>query len=291
MSAPALTVKPAEAPIPAPVAITRPRRSIGLWTCVGLGAALLALNLYGELYSLRRPELAADTHLRFGDDLKLSYAETSQQLRRLKNEADSDYMLRANHVIQDGIAHVDWERSDTEHYHLRVPIWENYILFALSYIRPGDYRRYHFRDAGRTLERGVGVCGDAANVLSQVLEREGIETRIVALPGHVILEADPSDQPGQTWMLDPDFGVATPHTVVELKDRPQLLTEAYRQAGYPQRDLDTLTRLFSKQADVYDNAFAFSPNLTRAESAAYFLKWAIPAGLLLLPGLIWRRRG
>jgi hypothetical protein len=279
-----------EAP-PAPAAASKPYRKRWLLSAsLGAGLLLLTLNLYGELFSLRRPELASDAHLRFGDDLKLSYAQASQQLRRQRGELDTDYMLRVNRVVQDSLAHVDWERPDADRYYLRVPIWENYVLYTLSYVRPSDYRRYHFRDAGRTLERGVGVCGDAANVLSQVLEREGIETRIVALPGHVILEAEPRDQPTGAWMLDPDFGVATPYSVSELQHRPQLLTEAYRQAGYPQHDLDTLVELFSRDADVYDNAFEFSPKLTRAESAAYILKWAIPAGLILLPGVAWWRR-
>jgi hypothetical protein len=289
MSAPAVAADPAELPAPYSLPVVKPRWRWLVVVCLGVGTALFAINLCGELLSLRHPELATDEHLRFGDDLKLSYAETFQQLRRLPNESDTDYMLRINRVVQDGIAHVDWERPDADRYNLRVPLWENFVLHALSYVRPGDYQRYHFRNASRTLERGVGVCGDAANVLSQILEREGIETRIVALPGHVIIEAEPRDQP-TAWMLDPDFGVATPHTVEQLRDDPKLLAAAYRDAGYPQGDLDTLTKLFARRADVYDNSFAFSPNLTRAESAAYVLKWVIPTALLLIPALVWWRR-
>jgi hypothetical protein len=286
----ATTMDSTKVALAAPAARAKGRTLWLLWPCLGVGAALLALNLYGKLYSLRHPGLATDTHLRFSDDLKLTFAQTRQQLRRRQNEPDTDYMLRANRVIQDGLAHIDWDGPYAERYYQRVPVWENYVLYTLSYVRPRDYRRYHFRYAHRTLERGIGVCGDAANVLSQVLEREGIETRIIALPGHVIIEAEPRDQPAGAWMLDPDFGVSAPYTVEQLKERPELLTEAYREAGYPQHDLDTLVELFARESDVYDNAFAFSPNLTRAEGAAYILKWAIPAGLLLVPSWVWWRR-
>jgi hypothetical protein len=39
------------------------------------------------------------------------------------------------------------------------------------------------------MERGIDICGDASMIMSQILERNGIESKIVTFPGHVVVAA------------------------------------------------------------------------------------------------------
>lgn len=253
------------------------------------GGLLLALNLYGLTRSLRRDDLQTETVMRFPNDLQLSLVETRAQLQRLPDESKSAFGLRATTVVQQGIAHIVWDSPLVEKYHLRVPPWENYLLYAASFVRPAEFQRYHFTNAERTIQRGVGICGDAACVLSTVLEREAIESRILAFPGHVVVEANLGSETPQWWILDPDFGVTVPGDLKTIYRDPELVIAAYAQAGYSEKEIQDLREIFSKPGKRFASAFDFSPKRACFEEATYVMKWALPLSLVALP-LCLRRR-
>ncbi len=285
---PAARVQPSTTSL-APFAVVRGAsawRPRIVWMLAVIGALLLALNVYGLTRSLRRDDLRAEKVVRFPNDLLLSLEETRAQLQRRPGESKSAFGLRATSVVQRGIAHIVWDSAAVEKYHLRVPPWENYLLFALSYVRPAEFQRYHFTNAGRTIERGVGVCGDAACVLSTVLEREAIESRVVAFPGHVVVEARLGEDSPQWWLLDPDFGVAVPGDLKALRRNPRPVIAAYAQAGYSEAEIKDLRHVYSQPAQRFASAFDFSPKRACFEEATYVLKWALPLTLLALPLLL-----
>lgn len=247
-----------------------------------VGALLLALNLYGLTCTLRRDDLQAETDVRFPNDLQLSLEETRAQLRRLPGESNEEFGLRATTVVQRGISHIVWDSPSAEKHRLRVPVWENYLLYAASYLRPAEFQRYHFTNAERTIERGVGICGDAACVLSTMLERQGIESRILAFPGHVVVEANLGTDEPRWWILDPDFGIAVPGDLKAIRRDNQALIAAYAQAGYGDADLSDLRNIYSKPGMRFASAFDFSPKRAYFEEAMYLLKWALPLSLLAL---------
>ena len=241
------------------------------------------------MLSLRLPELKQESQLRFPQDLRLELAETEEQLARRQNESQRDFALRLNKVVQQGIAHIDWDNPAMEKYHLRVPPWENYLLYAMSFVRPADYRKYHFSDPHLTVERGVGICGDAACVMSSLLEQEGIETRILAFPGHVIVEAQLGEATQETWLLDADFGVALPLTLAALQSPDRSFAGYYAAAGHDDAEIEVLANIYSKPPEVFADTFAFSPKRAIFEQTSYVLIWVLPA-LLLLAGVLGLRR-
>lgn len=257
--------------------VWRPRIA---WALGIAGALLLLLNLYGLTRSLRRDDLRAERTVRFPNDLQLSLEETRAQLRRLPGESKSDFGLRATTVVQRGIAHIVWDSPLVEKYHLRVPPWENYLLYAASFVRPQEFQRYHFRNSERTIERGVGICGDSACVLSTVLEREAIESRVLAFPGHVVVEANLGAETPQWWILDPDFGVAVPGDLKTLRRDPQRVIDVYAQAGYSKDELNDLRSIYRQPGRRFASAFDFSPKRAYFEEAMYVLKWALPLALM-----------
>jgi hypothetical protein len=50
-----------------------------------------------------------------------------------------------------------------------------------------EYERYHFSNPYNSIERGIGICGDASILMSQMLEKNGIEADILTFPGHVVV--------------------------------------------------------------------------------------------------------
>jgi predicted nucleic acid-binding protein len=247
-----------------------------------VGGLLLALNLYGLTRSLRRDDLQSETVLRFPNDLQLSFAETRAQLRRMPGESNVAYGLRATTVVQRGISHIVWDSPAVEKYHLRVPVWENYLLYIASYIRPKEFQRYHFTNPDRTIERGVGICGDAACVLSTALERERIESRILAFPGHVVVEANFGTDEPEWWILDADFGVAVRGDLKTIRRDLGRVLAAYEQAGYGAEDINDLRAIYSQPGARFASAFDFSPKRACLEETLYVLKWALPLALLAL---------
>ncbi len=269
----------------APSAVTRSASGWRLRIAGALGIVgllLLALNLYGLTRSLRRDDLQAETVVRFPNDLQLSLEEMRAQLRRLPGESKSEFGLRATTVVQRGISHVVWDSPAVQKHYLRVPLWENYLLYAASYLRPAEFQRYHFTNAERTIKRGVGICGDAACVLSTVLEREAIESRILVFPGHVVVEANLGADAPQWWILDPDFGIAVPGDLKTIRRDTQQVIAVYAEAGYGAEELSDLRDIYSKPGKRFASAFDFSPKRACFEEAMYVLKWALPLTFVAL---------
>ena len=63
------------------------------------------------------------------------------------------------------IAHY-WRDEGINKYYLRIPFWENYLLYIASYIDPEEYLKYEFYDYRRAIERGVGLCSQQAIIVS-----------------------------------------------------------------------------------------------------------------------------
>ncbi len=253
------------------------------------GCALLGLNIYGQTRTLRHPELFREQRLRFRGDISLTYEQVLEQLRRQTEESPHEFALRINKVVQQGLAHVDWESPEMEMY-LLVPPEENYLLYLMRFVRPADYRKYHFSNPDLIVERGCGICGDAACVMSSLLEREGIETQIAAFPGHVVVLAKLGDKQDKDWMLDPDFGVAIPLSVEQLQSPERPFEPYYAAEDYSPAEVAALAGIYQQTPKLFDSAFAFSPKHAMFESASYVLIWVLPATLVLIGTLGLRRR-
>lgn len=244
--------------------------------------ALFSLNIYGVFFkSLRSANAYKAEHLRFrrkAADLEEFYSK----IKRFPGESDKEFAVRLNEAITTGLVHIDWEIEDVDRYHLRVPPWENYILFILGHI-PGsrDFKKYHFCDYKKTMERGVSSCIDAATVLSGILGENGIKTRIIAFPAHIIVEVN-VDKDGVWWSFDPDFGAVLPYSVETILKDPKIIREYYISTGHPVNQVDYLEKAFSVQPRVFSNRFTFGPKKAIFEYATYAMIWIIPVVLVIL---------
>ncbi|MCX5680469.1 MAG: hypothetical protein NTZ95_07515 [Candidatus Omnitrophica bacterium] len=259
-----------------------------LFLIIAIG--LFSLNISGIFFkSLRNPEIYSEKSLRFPNDITLNLEEFKRGTIRLPNESNEEFAIRLNRVVQKGLAHIDWKKCDIDKYFLRIPPWENYILFILNY-SPYDnvFKRYHFCNYNKTIERGIGNCGDAAIVLSCLLENNGIKSKIAAYPGHVIIEVKIDKKNDIWWIFDPDFGVILPYSIKELTKNPVLAGRYYYSAGYSKDDTMFMEKVFAASPKIFSNYFTFSPKRTIFEYISYLMIWLIPLGLVILSLTIFK---
>ena len=251
------------------------------------GLFLSFTNLYGLNRDIRPVIHQAD--LRFQNDVKLTYEQALERLKKADDEDESSYNQRATITIADTLAHIQWnEEFDVTRYHQLIPFWENYILYLIGVLTPiPEYQKYHFADYRRSLERGIGICGDASMIMSQVLEKQSIDNQIVSFPGHVVVAAKQSN--GAEEMYDADFGVHVPHSIAEINASPSLVRPFYLAQGFSVREVNTLVRSYGKKFERWNGTRHFITNKYYFEYFSYWAKWLFPLLCLILGGFLLKK--
>lgn len=257
-----------------------------------LGLVLLSLNLYGLTQPLRKPGLGVTDQelLRFIPDQVWDYETSLSAINSLAGtESDVPLPEQANDVVHQSLVHVKWTDVDPVAYRQLVPPWENVYLWAVGrFSGLPQFERYHYADYRRSIERGIGICGDASIVLSSVLDRYSVESDIISFRGHVIVEYENPE--GEKLLLDPDFGVVINRSLNELKANPELVRPLYLEAGYPRQEVDDLVSIYSGDLAIFDDTYGFMAKRYIFEKVTYVLKWVLPP-LLILPAIVlWFRR-
>lgn len=258
---------------------------IGLVT----GIILLCINISGLFMTMRNPAIfSEENNLRNRiNDISIGYPEIKGLLKRKPGESNVDFAVRINKTVNDGFIHY-WKDAGIKKYHLRVPVWENYLLFAASYIDPKEYRKYEFSNYKKNLERGAGLCSTHSIVVKGVLKDNGIKAELLDVGGrHVVVRAELNDT--ATYLLDPDYGIVVPHDTAAVTANPELVRESYKNmAGlyYPDAadpyTTDFMVTIFGDKKHVYsvDNWF---------ENFSYAAIWILPL-LLIMPFLFQRKK-
>lgn len=252
-----------------------------LVTCFLIGITLTCINIYG-LFQEIQPQTYLDDELRFGkDDISLTYKEAVKQIQRNNDESIKKYANRVNNVIAKRLAHIHWLRYNNTRFNQLVPIWENYFLYFMGKVSGiPEYKRYHFTNYKRSLNRGIGICGDASMVMSQVLDKEGISNSIVAFQDHVVTSVNFTNEESQVY--DPDFGVIIPYSINEIQKDPSIISEYYQKQGYSEEEINVLKDTYGKNKAYFNGVSHFVTNKYYFEKISYFLKWPLPIFLIFL---------
>lgn len=247
-----------------------------------VGIILLFINIFGLFKTMRNPEVyTLENTLRNRlNDVTIEYPEIKAMLKRMPDENNIDFAVRVNKVVNDGFAHY-WKAEGIEKYHLRVPIWENHMLYAASYLNPKRYERYEFSNYKKNLERGVGLCSTHSTVVKGILLENGIKAELLDVGGrHVVVRAEFDDN--TAYMLDPDYGIVVPHDTAAITANPELAREPYENMAdlyyadaVDPYTTDLLVKIYGDHKHVYsvDNWF---------EGFSYWAIWILPL-LLMLP--------
>ncbi len=203
-----------------------------LWTCLAaavLALALFGLNLYSQGQALRSPLVAQDP-ANFSRERIVAPAEAWARLAALDIADRRTFALRPGEIIGQSMKHLryggeDFEGRSDGAYHLTVPVWENYFLYLLRFLKPDTYKSYELSGYRRALARGIGQCGQQAMTVIGFQADHGFATGFIQLTGHVVATAEVA--PGEWYVLDPDYGVSIPHSLGELENDRTLVERYY----------------------------------------------------------------
>jgi hypothetical protein len=249
------------------------------------GLILLLINIYGLFRSMRNPAIYSEekTLRNRINDITIKYPEIKDMLKKEEHESNIDFAVRINKVVNDGFIHY-WKPEGINKYHLRVPIWENYLLYLASYVNPEKYKYYEFSNYRKNLERGVGLCSTHSTIVKGVLLDNGIKAELLDVgKHHVVVRAELNDT--ATYILDPDFGIVVPFDTLAISANPEIVRAPYsNMASLYYNDAkdpyttDIMVNIFGKRKYVYsvDNLF---------EYFSYWAKWIIPF-LLAFPFVV-----
>ncbi len=256
------------------------------WVAMGLGAALLALNLSGWFLSLRGPEPSHDEAVQETTPSRMPLDEALDLLKKTPDETAETYCARAVDTVEKAMTTYFWDRG-VRRYRLRVPPWENYLLTVMNQQLPlGPFGRYFFLDHRKGLERGVGLELQNCLVLAGFLRENGIKSEIVYTQAYYLVRAEVS--PGVHHLLNPLLGLYFQQDVADVGKNPEPVIDSYRKAMSSLDPLvsnlwlPSIAHSFHKEkANVATPRAAFGEENALVEEWAYRLKWILPLGLLL----------
>ena len=254
-----------------------------------LSALIVAVNAAGFVIPLRADNV--DGYVDFANSRTQSFETSLERLRALSKPTiePTELVTEATRVFHEGMAHIapeDVIEHGLDHYRMTVPITENWILFALSFLKPDTYSDYEFCHYQRALERGTGRCGQQSMALVSFLANQGLETGFVALEGHAIATAKVDD--GSWYLLDADYGAVIPFDLAQAEQNPESVIPHY----WSQAAIDNeIHELYApKNRLKYGGPEARYARACPIENIAYLLKWLTPFILLAFGLLLLRER-
>jgi len=246
-----------------------------------VGVWLFMLNIYGLFISLRNPDIYNEKNTYFKNDIIYSEIELLDILRK-GDENNEEFCIKSTEAIHNGIAHY-WKEEGAEKYNMVIPVYENYILFILGHLFPGKLKYHEFYNYKKAIERGIGLCSQHAIILSQVLENNGIETKILGLKSHVVVTAEVNGEKNVWWVLDPDFGVIFKMGMEDLRASPEILEFHYINKTPDSETLLKLHESFTGEVMVFEGAEEYSGiKRVMLEQGSYLVKWVLPF-LFIMP--------
>mgnify|MGYP003574961724 CR=1 FL=1 len=245
-------------------------------TLFTLGAFLLSLNIYGEFVSLRNPKINEGiAHFNVMRQPQESPEQVFQQIDKRQDEPVEQYAYRLTDLVYSATVHKWEDVADYTEYNHQVPPHENYFLWMRSYFGPAD-RFYHFCDPYKAIERGVMICSQVTEAMTQLWRKTGMEARNMVLEGHVVAEVEINPASDTWWVLDADLGVVLEHDIQTLEEHPEIVLEKYLNAGYDQEIANRIAGFYGKEG----NYVQANPGICRVEERLYKQKWYFPLALV-----------
>lgn len=239
-----------------------------------VGVCLLGLNLAGFFIPLESNHVDK-SHTQIAKNVNRK--TQINKLLKLNSEDTETFVNQTNQLVNQSMISVP-----VEHYG-PVPLWENYILYLLRFIKPSTYANYEYCSYRKAIERGVGQCGQQSMTVVDYLQRHGFDTAFLELPAHSMAAVRLK---GDSWYaLDPTIGESFPITI------PDQLISTNRRNGDGSIEIDPdVLEIFPagpiKRITV-GGANARYPRACIIEQLSYLLKWILPI-FLTLPLIIFR---
>jgi hypothetical protein len=243
-----------------------------------VGAGLLLINLIGLPISMRNNKMYTEP-VRYGGKERLALytpEEVYSQMYRVAGERVQDYLMRVTTLVHEGTIHY-WLPEGMNEYNLRVPIYENWILWLNHF---GEI--YLFCGTERAIERGATVCVQSTVILLGLMRRQGIDAQQYALMGHTVALVEVDQENDVWWFADADYGAVIPMDYRVVEAQPEKILPYYKSAGYADepRLLTNLVNYYGKQGNHAQGGIDDFKYCVREENA-YRLKWFLPLAAII----------
>jgi hypothetical protein len=258
-----------------------------------IGIALIFINFAGFFISLRSPEVYQIPIQNGSDTIRIM--DENKVIDIIDNTCvtNEQYVINVNNAIHRGMASYLYTPDAPDTYHLRIPIYENYILFLSSYITPPYFDQSYFQNYeflvnwGKAIERGVGYCSQQSIVVHDILkDKKNIQSDVIGLGDHVIVSVLVKPEKNEWWVLDPSYGVVIQQSLQEIHNDPHLIWNDYHNAGYTNATIEKLENSFQSPYGYYLSPLFYS----YYEEISYYLIWIIPI-LFMAPYIYYRVKG
>ncbi|MCK5122943.1 MAG: hypothetical protein KAQ87_02240 [Candidatus Pacebacteria bacterium] len=246
-----------------------------------VGIALLILNIFGFFMSLRNADIYTETEVLFKDDIIFSHKEVKGGIIRKAHESDREYVFRVNRAVNKGVAHY-WKDEGIRKYNLRVPIWENYLLYFNYFNKKYEYSNYK-----KAIERGAGLCSQQAIIVTGILNDNGINAQIIGLDGHIVLTAEVENN---IWhIVDPDYGIIMPYDISEIEKNPEIVRLYYQDIENQYRgdngiSADEIIKIYGKEGNYIcqNGVVGYKGMKAYDEYLSYIYIWVIPFVIIIV---------
>lgn len=251
-----------------------------------LGLVLLAINIFGLFKSMRNPDVYTEPRTGRLNDITIRLEDARKALVRQADESDKAFAIRINDVVSRSMSHY-WKQEAVKRYNMRVPVWENYLLFFVNSFKKDN--RYEFINYKKGLERGVGLCSSHSIVVQGVLLDNGMEAQLWDIAGHVVVRAKVSED--EWYILDPDYGLVVPHDISAIEADPEIVRPAYADLASLYKSeyddpytTDHVVEIYGKEGN---HIYTYNPTF---EIFSYIAIWIIPFLLMIPLGFNMRNR-
>ncbi|MBF0370889.1 MAG: hypothetical protein HQL52_15675 [Magnetococcales bacterium] len=240
-----------------------------------LGLLLLMLNLTG-LFHYRTID-PKQSGLKENDPTPLSEADFWQRSKKLTDESPEAFAKRLTALVESRIIQVSSSRT-------KPTLTENWILWGVSHY----LGFYEWIDTQKAIRLGGGLCSQHAIVFNNILEQNGIPSRILALDGHVLNEVR---YRGEWHVHDPSFNVLFSRSFEALHQDGERVYDTYTQAGLSPFDANLLRQAFQHPVEnpYFDTSRDYSAKRHLAEKLSVWLIWLTPI-LLILSGWMLEKK-
>lgn len=258
--------------------------------CTTIAVVLLVLNIFGEIFPAVHPKARHFSPTPF-NPVYIPADEARSQLEQLEEEweaiSDDRRNRRVVEIISQSIVHY-WPEPGERDFWMQMSPFDNYVLYVRDLFRDTE-KYYEYYDYDSAIDRGVGLCSQAARAVSDYLrEVHGITAGLIGLGGHVVAYAI-LPRRGMV-ILDADYNVYLPFGLKYAEAHPAIVRRAYEAKGHSRQDAAIIASMYADKGNtVREPVRNFNDESIKMRNALY-MKWAIPAGLIVVAALLYARR-
>jgi len=232
------------------------------------GILLLAINIVGLFHYMTIDE--TNVHILDDAPRKISEQEFWDYAYKNNGENNTTYVNRLAKLVSDRMLLIDPKYA-------KPTLFENYILWAFS-----KYLNfYEWTNTQKAVRLGGGFCSQHAIVFNNILNEQGIKSRILGLSGHVLNEVLIN---GEWRVYDPDYNVVFWASLKDLESNPQKVYQGYKKAGRPEDEARFWQEVFGSVEDNWHYATSKHYHALKylVEELSFFLIWIIPLVLIFI---------